>query len=433
MRQIQINKIGNSMKTIHYILPLLVLFASNTLLAQKEITTPSPSTSPDPQKEVSTKKNTKIDVSSEIVSDFIWRGMSFSGEAYNRRNNDAYKSMNFVPSFQPTIDIHTPLEGFKVQLWGNFQLTDRENRDTDGKLLQSYPGGPGPSYIGQPASGDQCIDSIMANGLGNPQMSSKCAPNQVFGQGIKPYKEHNGMKNSDGLFTSFAYSFDKTNWGTFTVGTWFYNTFNKSYSNTVVDPNNPTKPRQSRMAWQEYYLFWKLPFLKAANPTLSYYTQVSQENSGAQVGKNYFSIHLSHEFFEGKFFRITPSTNLGYTFSNNNVESRNGFQDLTTALKFNFADFFIKTTHVYRPNLYMYDSDYYFGATGGRANRSTNDGMIVNPSKVNGADNQYVFDLIDQVFNKPNDPINIYLKEKMTLQKIQQNLFWFSIGYTKTF
>jgi hypothetical protein len=59
--------------------------------------------------------------------------------------------------------------------------------------------------------------------------------------------------------------------------------------------------------------------------------------------------------------------------------------------------------------------------------------MIVNPSKVNGADNQYVFDLIDQVFNKPNDPINIYLKEKMTLQKIQQNLFWFSIGYTKTF
>lgn len=71
------------MKTIHYTLLLLVLFASNTLLAQKEIATSSPSTSPDPQKEVSIKKNTTIDVSSEIVSDFIWRGMSFSGEAYN--------------------------------------------------------------------------------------------------------------------------------------------------------------------------------------------------------------------------------------------------------------------------------------------------------------------------------------------------------------
>jgi hypothetical protein len=273
----------------------------------------------------------------------------------------------------------------------------------------------------------------MANGVGNPQMSAKCAPNQAFGQGIKPYKEHNGMKNSDGLFTSFAYSFDKTNWGTFTVGTWFYNTFHKSYSNTVVDPANPTRPRQSRMAWQEYYIFWKLPFFKAANPTLAYYTQVSQENTGSQVGKNYLSIHLSHEFFEGQFFRITPSTNVGYTFSNNNIESRNGIQDITSALKFNFADFFIKTTHVYRPNLYMYDSDYYFGATGGRTNRSTNDGLIVDPSKVNRADIQYLFDWIDQVYNKPNDPINMYLKEKMTLQKIQQNLFWFSIGYSKTF
>ncbi len=432
MRRIQINKIGKTMKTILYTILFLGLLMSNTLYAQKEIAPASPTTPSESAIETGAKKNTKIEVSSEIVSDFIWRGMSFSGEAYNRRNNESYKSMNFVPSFQPTIDIHTPLEGFKVQLWGNFQLTDRENRDSDGKLLQSYPGGPGPSYIGQPATGDACIDSIMANGLGNPQMSSKCGPNQAFGQGVKPYKESNGMKNSDGLFTAFSYSFDKTNWGEFTVGTWFYNTFHKSYSNTVVDPGNP-RPRQSRMAWQEYYIFWKLPFLKAANPTLSYYTQVSQENSGAQVGKNYFSIHLSHEFFKGKFFRVTPSTNLGYTFSNNNFESRNGFQDLTSALKFNLADFFFKATHVYRPNLYMYDSDYYFGATGGRQNRSTNDGMIVDPSRVYGADKQYAFDYIDQVFNKPNDPINIYLKEKMTLQKIQQNLFWFSIGYTKTF
>lgn len=67
------------------------------------------------------------------------------------------------------------------------------------------------------------------------------------------------------------------------------------------------------------------------------------------------------------------------------------------------------------------------------SNRSTNDGMIVDPSKVHGADRQYLFDYIDQIFNKQNDPINIYLKEKLTLQKIQRNLFWFSIGYSKTF
>lgn len=397
---------------------------------------PTPVVTPkvaDNNKVDATKKETRIEVQSEIVSDFIWRGMSFSGEAFNRRNNESYKSMNFVPSYQPTIDIHTPLEGFSVQLWGNFQLTDRHNRDNDYRLLQSYPGGPGPSYIGQPPSGDPCVDSISANGATNTDLSSKCAPNQAFGQGVKPYKENNGMKNSDGLFTAFYYAFDKSGWGTFTVGTWFYNTFHKSYSNTVVDPYNLSRPRPSRMAWQEYYIFWKMPFLREANPTLSYYTQVSGENSGALVGKNYLSLTLSHEFFEGQFFRITPSTNIGYTFSNNNIESRNGIQDITTALKFNFDAFFIKTTHVHRPNLYLYDSDYYFGAVGGMSNRTNNDGMIVDPSKVHGADRQYVFDYIDQIFNKANDPANIYLKEKLTLQKIQRNLFWFSIGYTKTF
>jgi len=406
----------------------IFLLAGNMLYAQKTVDTTLPSS----DLETKGKKDTKIEVTAEIVSDFIWRGMSFSGEAHNRRNNEAYKGTNFVPSFQPTIDIHTPLDGFKVQLWGNFQLTDRQNRDSDYRLLQSYPGGPGPSYIGQPASGDACVDSVTGNGINNPQVNTACAPNQVFGQGLKPYREHNGMKNSDGLFTAFSYSFDKTSWGSFTVGTWFYNTFHKSYSNTVVEPGNP-RPRPSRMAWQEYYIFWKLPFLKAVNPTLSYYTQVSQENSGSQVGKNYLSFSLSHEFFEGKFFRITPSTNIGYTFSNNNIESRNGIQDITTSLKFNLADFFIKGTHVHRPNLYMYDSDYYFGATGSLANRTTNDGMIVDPSKVYGADRQYMLNLVDQLFVTPNDPINIYLKEKLTLQKIQRNLFWFSIGYTKTF
>jgi hypothetical protein len=130
------------MKTILAPLLLLVLLTQSVLFSQEETVTPTDTpvtTAPEkePTKEASSKKDTKIDVSSEIVSDFIWRGMSFSGEAYNRRNNESYKSMNFVPSFQPTIDIHTPLDGFKVQLWGNFQLTDRENRDSDGKLLQS--------------------------------------------------------------------------------------------------------------------------------------------------------------------------------------------------------------------------------------------------------------------------------------------------------
>ena len=149
------------MKLIRYLILIVFLLLNNTYFAQEESKTetpPTPVSEPDPQPVVtpdsqpktetpinpdpvspnpaptpdipptplvtpkvadnalvtSPKKETRIEVQSEIVSDFIWRGMSFSGEAFNRRNNESYKSMNFVPSYQPTIDIHTPLEGFSV-------------------------------------------------------------------------------------------------------------------------------------------------------------------------------------------------------------------------------------------------------------------------------------------------------------------------------
>ncbi|MDV6237470.1 hypothetical protein CH379_017690 [Leptospira ellisii] len=397
--------------------------------------------------------DTTIDVTHEIVSDFIWRGLSFSGEMANRRRNDSYPSTTFVPSYQPTININTPLKGFMVQFWGNFQLTERNDRDNDGRF-QLYPGGSGPAYPGQgspytPADPDlqnnNCVFQTQDNVLnGTPGPGPTCG-----GLMPKPYKEQNGMKRADGLFYAFYYTFEKTSWGKFTVGTWFYNTFNKNpayasaplggYNSLAaqgVGSSNNYSNQVIRLAWQEYYFFWQLPFLSYLTPTISFYTQISAENASLAAGKNYLSLYISHEYFSDKFFRITPAVNVGYAMSNNIVDNRNGIQDITSSLTFYFGKFFIKGNHVYRPNLYMYDTDNYYGATGGYVNRNTKDGLIVDPSKVNGPVNQYI---LDQIANSPLIPdagdgsLRQAIRESYLLQKIPAHLFWFSVGFSHSF
>lgn len=402
---------------------------------------------------------TTIDITHEIVSDFIWRGLSFSGEMANRRRNDSYASTTFVPSYQPTININTPFKGFMIQFWGNFQLTERNDRNNDGRL-QLFPGGPGPSYPGQGnpfiAPNPDLLNQSCVYDTQNNLLSGNYTTGPTCGGLVpKPYKEQNGMKRADGLFYAFYYTFEKSSWGKFTVGTWFYNTFHKNsaYVSTPlggynslaaqgVSSSNNTSNQVTRLAWQEYYIFWQLPefsflpFISYLTPTISFYTQISAENASLAAGKNYLSLYLSHEYFKEDFFRITPAVNIGYEMSNNIVDNRYGIQDITSSLTFYFGKFFIKGNHVYRPNLYMYDTDNYYGATGGYINRNTKDGLIVDPSKVNGPLNQF---LLDQIASSPLIPdagdgsLRQLIRESYLLQKIPAHLFWFSIGFSHNF
>ncbi|TGK00005.1 hypothetical protein EHQ53_04085 [Leptospira langatensis] len=397
--------------------------------------------------------DTNIEVIHEVVTDFIWRGLSFSGEIANRRDNESYKAMTFVPSYQPTVTLNTPLKGLQVQFWGNFQLTERNDRDNDGRF-QQYPGGPGPAYPGQGAAGSlspfsapspdtlnaACPYDTQSNLIsGVHSLGSTCGGNTP---GFK--KEQNGMKRSDGLFYAFYYNFDKTSWGTFTAGIWFYNTFQKSTAylspalgafnsqaeQGIAGANNPST-QITRLAWQEYFFFWKLPFLQWASPTISFYTQFSQENAGLMAGKNYLSLTVGHEFFQDKFFRILPQINVGYAMSNNIVDNRNGIQDVTSTITFFFGKFFFKAANIWRPNLYMYDTDNYYGATGGYVNANNRDNKIVDPSKVNGPVNQLVLDYING--SSLSDQMKQAVRDSYLLQKIPAHLFWFSIGFSQSF
>ncbi len=270
--------------------------------------------------------DTTIDVTHEIVTDFIWRGLSFSGEMANRRRNESYPSTTVIPSYQPTININTPLKGFMIQFWGNFQLTDRNDKDNDGRI-QLFPGGPGPAYPGQgnpfTAPDPDLLNQSCVYDTQNNLMNGNLSTGQTCGGLVpKSYKEQNGMKRADGLFYAFYYTFEKTSWGKFTVGTWFYNTFHKnpSYISTPlggfnslaaqgITSSNNTSNQITRLAWQEYYIFWQLPeisflpFIAYLTPTISFYTQMSQENSGLAAGKNYLSLYISHEYFKEDFFQ----------------------------------------------------------------------------------------------------------------------------------
>ncbi|MDF3819302.1 hypothetical protein P3G55_05295 [Leptospira sp. 96542] len=408
------------------------------------------------------ENNIIIEGNAEIVSDFIWRGSSFAGEALSRRNGTPYQSFASAPAFQPTIDIFSSDKKFQFSLFGNFQLNNRSDVDSDKKLFQSSPGGVGPSYLAEsttsydPFNQDPCVQSLQNGMNGGSVPNNTCL--YLYGSGnISQKKEPNGMRRSDGMFFSLIYNFDLSRYGQISVGIWFYNTFHKSSGN-IMSPNtqksngfvsggpnnnyNTNNPDAiGRLTWHEYFLIWKLPFAKIFDPTFSYYTQYSTENSGLFTGKNYISLNGKYTFREDKFFKITPQVNIGYVMSNNTIDNRSGIQDITTSTTFYFGDLFLKFAHIFRPDLYLWDTNNYFGYAGGDPNfaswnRSSSDGLVVDPSKIYGSQNGQILSAINSIDVgdvQTNNLIHIWLREKYTLQKIPAHLFYVSIGYTKIF
>jgi hypothetical protein len=380
-----------------------------------------------------------VELTHEVVSDFIWRGNSYGGEYLARRNNTKYKEVSEYYAYQPNLRVNAP-SGFYFELWGNLALTNRKDKDSDMRMLQPAPGGLGvdPNYY---------FDRLSNGNFYNPDDSSSVFfdPNQNLYSGtcdptstpaefcnanplkLKPRKEQNGMWRTDGLFTTFAYNFNAGRMGDFTAGVWWYFEGDK----------------KGRYSWDEYFIWWSLPFLKKAlAPQIQFFTQGSQDLSGAADGGNYLAFYTTHIFFEDKFFRIQPYNNIGYKNINNNTDQKSGFFDITTGIKFFFGDLFVSVNNAYRPDIHMYDNstfyypdntlnNSYYGSkldpAGTLNNQSQYDGKTVNPSRMFGPKNDLFYGFVngsetDQLFKN-------YLSEKYYLQDIPRNLFWVSIGY----
>ncbi|MDX1961396.1 MAG: hypothetical protein SFU98_22695 [Leptospiraceae bacterium] len=384
----------------------------------------------------------QIDVTHEIVTDFVWRGNSYGGEYLARRNNTSYKEFSEYYAYQPNLKIASPT-GLYFELWGNLPLVGRTDRDSDQRLLQNGPGGSAidPNRLASriangnlydPADGTSIFldpsnniyqsscadpDAALASSLATPGARTDC---QVDPRRIGAKKERNGMYRTDGLFTTFAYNFGESKFGTFTMGTWWY------FQND----------KNSRYSWQEYFLWWDLPFLKKIiAPRIQVFTQSSQDLGAAADGGNYAAFQMSKTFMEDKPFQIQLMNSTGYKYVNNNTDKRSGLFDITSTIKFIYKQMFLTLNDAYRPDLHLYDnSTFYFQNSSGSnalANRSQYDGQTVDPSKLYGWKNLLVYDAI----NGSSEPelVKQYLTERYQNQNIPRHLYWISIGYNQTF
>ena len=392
-----------------------------------------------PQHTPNTKSSNGVDIelTHEVVSDFVWRGNSYGGEYLARRNNTKYKEASEYYAYQPNLRVSAP-SGFYFELWGNLAMTNRNDKDSDMRFLQPYPGGleadPN-NYFNRLSSGNfqSSNGSSVFYDPSQNLYSSNCDTTtpaelcNVNPNRLKNRREENGMWRTDGLFTTFAYNFNAGKFGDFTAGVWWYFEGDK----------------KGRYSWDEYFIWWSLPILKKViAPQLQFFTQGSQDLSGSADGGNYIALYTSHTFFEDKFFRIQPYNNIGYKNINNNTDQKSGFFDITTGIKFFFGDLFVSVNDAYRPDTHMYDnSTFYYpdnklnnsyysskiDPTGTLNNQSQYDGKTVNPSKMFGPKNELFYNILNS--SEADQLLKNYLAEKYYQQDIPRHLFWISMGY----
>lgn len=89
--------------------------------------------------ETGEESEVSIEVTHEIVSDFVWRGQSFSGDYIARRDNLPYKNFREAYTYVPVVRM-SHSNGFFFELESNIALKGRSDRDSD-QRIQSYPGG----------------------------------------------------------------------------------------------------------------------------------------------------------------------------------------------------------------------------------------------------------------------------------------------------
>ncbi len=375
----------------------------------------------------------QIDVTHEIVNDFVWRGQSFTGDFLSRRDNVPYSNFAEAYTYVPVARI-SHNSGFYFELESNLALKGRADRDSD-QRLQAFPGAgqiDSNRYL-QHYLNDNSLPDSQGNSLffdrTNNVYGDKCNltlpenpftnPCTVDPTKIRPYAEKNGMARTDGLFTTFAYEMNAGKFGTFTAGSWWY--FKKDRSN--------------KYTWNEFFLWWELPWLKEIlNPTLQTFTQTSYDVGGGN-GNQYTSFSLSHTFFYEKPISLEWTSSAGYIYVNNNISQKSGFNDVTTNFKFQWKDYFLSLNHVFRPEISLYDNNRNFFTTSNTSSLVTNlserDGRTIDPSKLYGITNEIVYESINQT--NAGEAVKVWSRDQYQSQKIPQHLFWIGIGLNQNF
>ncbi len=336
------------------------------------------------------KSEFSILLNQSIANDGAFQGASLFGERQSRRNNDSYKPFNEAWNMMTGIDFLGLTKGLQMGITTLNPIVDRTNTDSD----MNY----------QSASGGTSKNSTVVNSINSGSLLYD--PNQ-----IKPRKEKNGL--SDYLFSRINYEHNSA-FGIFGLGLLFINT------------NTPTYIMRSL-----FIITWKPPFLNYFNPVLSINNRMLSEVGGIYQGNHNYRLSISHEYYSGEKFRITPSLVIGYQDVNNNIDMKKGISDISPRLQFNYLNYYLALNYMFRVNPYLVDTKYYYPEIGTYADTDQNDNLTINPSKVNGLVNTYIAETISA--NVSNDLVKNYLINKYQQQKIVSGIFFFNIGYTLRF
>ncbi len=326
-------------------------------------------------------------LSQSVSNDGAFQGSDLFGERQARRNKTAYKDTYEAYFMSTSIELLGLPKAFKFGLTVMNPLVDRSNTDADFRF-QTAAGGADQSNV---------VNATLASG------TLAFDPNSV-----KLRKEKNGL--NDYLFSRAMYDHE-TRMGTFSAGFIFINT---------NDPNYVM-----RGLW---VIAWRPPFLSWLNPQFSINNRMLSEYNGAFQGGHNYRLSLSHEFFKGEAFRITPSIVMGYADVNDNVDRRKGISDISPRLQFDYTKFFFAANMMYRATPALVDNVTYTPSDGVYADTNANDGRVTDPSKVFGYENAFILNQI--AANSPNEFVKRTLTQHYQQQHIVHAIYFFSIGYT---
>ncbi|MCB1158305.1 MAG: hypothetical protein H7A25_16645 [Leptospiraceae bacterium] len=335
-------------------------------------------------------------------NDVPFRGYSVYGERLSQRNNQPYKSFYDAWNLVSGLSFTTPIENLKISMNMYMPTAHRSRRDND--------------YYYQVAAGDKTdytddmVKSII-NGKyeGNLNWSNASIARQR--------KENNGLK--DIFDTLILYNWN-TKIGNVTTGFYFAN-------------NNNITP----ITLGELVVGWKPRVLEFLNPSYTAYYRFTSEAGGGNNSTSNHRFDISHTFFNESDFKITPSVSSGYQLKNNSSDRRHGVSDISPGVKFEFKNFFLSFTDMYRPDVRLYDNGSDLGVY---KDVNKNDGLTTDPSKVHGINNRVALKEIDNIVansglngDAEKERLKIALTEKYQQQKVVKHYYRVAFGYSLKF
>jgi hypothetical protein len=330
----------------------------------------------------------KIIITQMFGNESAFQGVSLFGDRLARRNGDSYKSVSEAYNVMTFVTFAGLPKGFEMDIAAANPLTARTNTDRDG-FFQNTSGG---------VSQNQTVINSYNGG------------NLLFDPNATKIRDEKN-KLPDYFFTRFQYNHE-TKFGTFGLGAVTINMSDPSYNMRLL-----------------YNVYWKAPFLAYLNPNINIYSYMLNEASGMFQGTRNIRLNLFHKYEINKDFYITPSVTVGYLDANNNINREKGIGDISTSLKFGYLSYFLNLNYVRRSET-AFDNNIFFPAQGIYAG-TNGDGMVADPSRINGFSNNFVTNQI--LANVSDENLRKYLINNYQNQKINRDIFFLQFGYTLKF